>query len=281
MWAKISPDFQKVHDFLSNYSVQAFSDGEHVSEYLNFFALEALCAELDREAFGGAPAISAATQPDFEKLCRLHFIALTRKPFCTLQFGAGYETAILADAMRLLSEHFGEWAATLTPERPVFRIYSVEESAARADVARARLSAALSEHVDLSVSAVQLGEHDLRPVTLYDMLPDVTPDLIYLGGPAPGAAEGAFNGLSLTAPGRQPMSADLLRMEFLIEPGALIMIDGRGANARLLRAYLRRPWSYAYEAAADAHFFELNDDPPDPQNRIKLDFCIGGEWLLD
>ena len=77
------------------------------------------------------------------------------------------------------------------------------------------------------------------------------------------------------------MSADMLRLEFFVEPGGLIMMDGRGANARLLRAYLRRQWSYAYEPAADAHFFELNDDPADPQNRKKLDFCIGGDWLLD
>ncbi|WP_143002867.1 hypothetical protein [Nitrosospira sp. Nsp1] len=42
-------------------------------------------------------------------MCRLHWIALSRKVINTLEFGSGYSTAILADAMRTLNGHFGEW----------------------------------------------------------------------------------------------------------------------------------------------------------------------------
>lgn len=280
MWEKISPDFRRTDAFLSEFNIHAFGDGERVSEYLNHFALDALFTELDRDAFGGArPATVAA--PDFERLCRLHYLALTRKSFCALIFGAGYETAALAEAMRFLNEHFGEWATAHAPDRAPFRVYAVDEDAKRAEIATARLGARLTPFAEIRHAPLELGLHDNRPATFYAATPDIRPDLIYLDGPAAGAAKGAINGVSLSAPGRPALSADLLRYEFLLEPGALILIDGRPANARFLRAYLRRPWSYAYDPGSDAHFFELCEDPYDAQNRTRLDFQLGGEWLLD
>ncbi|MCI4664408.1 MAG: hypothetical protein MRY74_06765 [Neomegalonema sp.] len=276
---EISPDFRRVHEFFSEFNVQSFSDGERVSEYLNHFSLDKICANYQPAAPGDTASLTAP--PDYERLCRLHFILLSRKPFCTLAFGSGYETAVIAAALQLLQEHFGDWAATQTPGRPVFHLHAVEESEKRAANALARLDERLKSCVTISVSSVRLAEHDCRPVTFYDQLPDVTPDLLYIDGPTTKAADGTIGGLSLSAAGRHPMSADPLRMEFLFEPGALIMIEGRSANARLLRAYLRRAWSYAFDAQSDAHFFELSEDPYDPANRIKLDFCIGGDWLLD
>lgn len=280
MWEQISPDFRRTHTFLAEFSVQAFGDGERVSEYLNFFALDAVFSALDEEAFGDAPPISAPP-PDFERLCRLHFLALTRKTFCPLALGAGHETIALAEAMRLLSEHFGEWAAAHAPDRAPFQVYAVEEDPRRAEETTRRLGARLGPFATVARSDAETILHDNRPVSVYAALPDVRPDFVYLGGPAPGAPKGAVGGLSLSAPGRPALSADALRYEFLFEPGALIVMDGRAANARLLRAYLRRPWSYAFEPTSDAHFFELCEDPYDAQNRQRLDFCLGGEWLLD
>lgn len=167
------------------------------------------------------------------------------------------------------------------PDRTPFRVFSVEDDPRRVEVASKRLGPRLSPFADVRRSPLELILHDNRPVTLYAELPDIRPDFLYIAGPARGAASGAVGGLSLSAPGRPALSADALRFEFLLEPGALVLLDGRTANARLLRAYLRRPWSYAFEPGSDSHFFELCEDPYDAQNRTRLDFCLGGEWLLD
>ena len=76
------------------------------------------------------------------------------------------------------------------------------------------------------------------------------------------------------------MSADILRFEFFLEPGTLILIDGRTANARFLKAYLRRNWAYLHDPAGDIHYFELQEEPLGPFNKAKLDFCLNGKWLL-
>jgi hypothetical protein len=76
------------------------------------------------------------------------------------------------------------------------------------------------------------------------------------------------------------MSADILRFEFFLEPGTLVIIDGRTQNARFLRSYLRRNWAYRHDRSLDVHFLELQEEPIGPLNQRKLDFCLKGKWLL-
>jgi hypothetical protein len=77
-----------------------------------------------------------------------------------------------------------------------------------------------------------------------------------------------------------PMSADILRFEFFLEPGTLILVDGRTQNARFLKAYLKRNWAYQHDPIGDIHYFELQENALGPYNKRKMDFCLGGNWLL-
>ena len=77
-----------------------------------------------------------------------------------------------------------------------------------------------------------------------------------------------------------PMSADILRFEFFLEPGTLILVDGRTANARFLKSYLRRGWNYKHDSIGDVHYFELNEDPLGKYNKLKLEFCLDNDWLI-
>ena len=54
-----------------------------------------------------------------------------------------------------------------------------------------------------------------------------------------------------------PMACDILKLENFYTPGTIIVVDGRGANAKFLKDNFKRNWLYKYEC--DQHCFYLND----------------------
>ena len=103
-----------------------------------------------------------------------------------------------------------------------------------------------------------MGSFNDRICTFYDSTPNVSPDLIYLDAPDQHSVLGDVGGVSTRHKDKMPMSGDILRMEHFLLPGTLIVIDGRTANARFLKANLQRNWAYDYDKNFDQHFFELD-----------------------
>jgi hypothetical protein len=117
-----------------------------------------------------------------------------------------------------------------------------------------------------------------RICTYYENLPNVNPDLIYLDGPDQHNTIGDIRGIHTREMERLPMAADLLAIEHFLLPGTLIIVDGRTANARFLKANFQRNWEYSYSADFDQHFFELIEPPLGPYNAIQIEFCLGNNW---
>jgi len=281
--------FEQTREFLGDFSLVSFHDPVQVEAYSCHFGLRQICGELEADR---APVRSDENkrpvtvredkpfEPEFADLCRLHYLVLSRKAINVLEFGSGYSTAIMADAMRLLSPHFSAWAhAQILADAP-FHVYSVEEEQRFLEISRRRLGDELQPYATISRSSVDVMLHDNRIATVYTRLPDISPDLIYLDGPSQFATTQEINGISFNRQARMPMSADLLRLEFFLEPGTLVVVDGRTANARFLKAYFKRHWAYLHDPVGDIHYFELQEEPLGPFNRRKLDFCLGGRWLL-
>ena len=289
MDTQISRAFAEVKGLLQAYCLASFHDPAQVESYAGHFALRQVCRELEadraaiRSAEGKRPVSvtdDKPFEPEFADLCRLHYLVLSRKAINVLEFGSGYSTAIMADAMRLLSPHFAAWAhAQIRADAP-FHVYSVEEEQRFLEISRRRLGDELQPYATISRSSVDVMLHDNRIATVYTRLPDISPDLIYLDGPSQFATTQEINGISFNRQARMPMSADLLRLEFFLEPGTLVVVDGRTANARFLKAYFKRQWAYLHDPVGDIHYFELQEEPLGPFNRRKLDFCLGGRWLL-
>ncbi len=218
-------------------------------------------------------------KPELNDLCRLHWLATSRKSCQILEFGSGYSTLILADAMRINEEKHLNWAkSNLRIEEP-FTIHSLEESSSYMQITQTRLGA-LEKYVKLAHSKVFLTEFRGNYVTFYEEVPNILPDLIYLDGPSQYAAKNIINGFSINTPFRMPMSADILRLEFFLEPGTLIIVDGRGANANLLKRELKRNWKYFFDQVGDVHLFELQDEFFGKLNKIKFNYCLNDGWLL-
>lgn len=115
--------------------------------------------------------------------------------------------------------------------------------------------------------------------TLFEFLPAFTADFIYLDGPDCGHNQilGDVNGYSLnfgdsTRSYGLPMSGDLIRLEPHFWPGTLIMIDGRGGNARFLLNNFKRNEKYAFDSEIDQHSFYLDETPWGKTSTILLEF---------
>ncbi|HVW63730.1 MAG TPA: hypothetical protein VHB01_01855 [Nitrosospira sp.] len=219
-------------------------------------------------------------EPQYDDLCRLHWIALSRKAINILELGSGYSTAVLADAMRILHEHFGRWARKSVRSDNPFHAYSVEEEQRFLEITHSRLGPELQTFATVSRSSVEVLIHDNRIASIYTKLPNISPDFIYIDGPSQFATTQEIHGFSFNSKARMPMSADILRWEFFLEPGTLILMDGRTANARFLKSYLRRNWAYLHDSIGDIHYFELQEEPLGPFNKLKLEFCLNGNWLI-
>jgi hypothetical protein len=278
-------EFELIKENIERFSLTSFHDSAKVEEYAEIFGLKSL---FETQKTKSKKDINLAVkefeetpyEPVYEELCRLHWICLTRKVINTLEFGSGFSTVVLADAMRILKEHFGGWAQEKIRTEIPFHIYAVEEEQRFVEITKKRLGDTLAPYVTISRSSVDILLHDNRITTVFSQLPNISPDFIYLDGPSQHATTTDINGISLNTKVRMPMSSDILKFEFFLEPGTLILVDGRTANARFLKSYLRRNWAYWHDVAGDVHFFELQEEPLGPFNDLKMNFCLNGKWLI-
>lgn len=274
---------------LKSFTLLDFNNPAKVAEYVEVFDIRGLCTtlEADRIASRASGMLGSVTafeekpmEPQYDDLARLHWIALSRKTINVLEFGSGFSTAILADAMRRLHRYFADWVKeNIRVENP-FHVYTVEEDQRFLEISRSRLGCRLSPFASITRSSVELTTHDSRIATVFTKVPNVSPDLIYLDGPSQYATTEELNGFSIASRVRMPMSADILRFEFFLEPGTLVITDGRTQNARFLKSYLRRSWAYEHDPVGDIHYFELQEEPLGRFNRRKMEFSLNGQWLL-
>jgi hypothetical protein len=276
-------------DEARNYSLDDFADQARLKDYAARFGLLDVLRQLDIDAVPVASTGAARPpiafqekpfEPVYGDLCRLHWLCASRRALSVLEFGSGFSTVVMAHAMRLLCAHHGAWALENTRIQQPFHIHAIEEEPRFVEITRRRLEGPLAECASVYHSSVELALHDSRLTSIYSRLPNVASDLIYLDGPSQYATTQEVHGTHFGSSERMPMSSDLLRIEFFLEPGTLIVVDGRTANARFLKAYFKRNWAYRHYPDSDIHLFELQEEPLGKLNRAKLEFCLGGNWLL-
>ena len=133
--------------------------------------------------------------------------------------------------------------------------------------------------INFHLAKLSISEFSNRVCTFYDPIPNICPDLIYLDGPDQFSPAGDIRGLSTSHQDRMPMSADILVFEHFLQPGTLVIVDGRTANARFLACNLQRQWAHYYSKDWDQHFFELQEEPLGIYNKRMLDHCLGEEYF--
>ncbi len=209
--------------------------------YWRSSGLEAILDELRAEPERPIP-------PDIPDLVRLHRLIRERPCVTVLEFGVGFSTLVMAHALAANESLFGaEMRKSATRNSHLFQLFSVDANPAWIERTQRRLLPSLNNRVYVAHSAVSATTFGGRLCHLYDVIPDVIPDLIYVDGPDPHDVGGAIHGLTFQTMERTVMAADLLLMEPTLLPGTIVVIDGRENNARFLVRNLQRPVEVSHQ----------------------------------
>ncbi|MDH3347084.1 MAG: hypothetical protein OEM02_03145 [Desulfobulbaceae bacterium] len=247
-----------------------------------YIVSEGLDKIIDFAAFGGysesvfdnvSGKLKSSFPPEAGDLVRLHKLIRSRKCFTVLEFGVGYSTIVMADALRKNQQ---EWEALSKPpevrNRFMFQIFTVDTSKKWLATTRDRIPAELAQRMHLSHSEVEIGTFNGQLCHYYKQLPNIVPDFIYLDGPDPKAVQGEINGLSFQCDERTVMSGDLLLMESIFLPGTFILVDGRTNNVRFLQRNFTRDYEVKWDMEGDVTTFELQEERLGKYNLVGSDF---------
>ena len=212
-------------------------------------------------------------RPDYCDLAKLHFLARKHKSIEVLEFGSGFSTMILAHAMKLNRNDFLEKVQGKFRNPNLFCCVSVEENQVFFNATKRYLEDTnLDPFGSVVLSSVTGIDHLGRVATIYESIPAVSPDFVFLDGPSQFAWTGSIRNVQTNDVRRMPMSADLIALEYYLEPGTIILVDGRTNNARFLRDFFRRRWVYAHDIEQDLSCFVLDEPPIGLLNRAKMQF---------
>lgn len=200
--------------------------------------------------------------PQIDDLARIHRLIRERKIATVLEFGIGYSTITMCDA---LMKNKREWEAL--DDKPdvrnnhMFEIHSVDASEKWLTHWTEQVPPEFEGLIHTYFSPVSIETFQGRLCHLYESIPDVVPDFIYLDGPHPSQVEGQHRGMSFECLERTVMSADILELESTLLPGTCILVDGRTNNARFIEQNLQRDFKCDERPNEDVTFFELDEEP--------------------
>jgi hypothetical protein len=207
--------------------------------------------------------------PELDDLIRLHFLVISRKVITILEFGVGHSTLVFDHALSINKYLHEAYVESNLRSSNNFELHSVDNSKKWIKYTKNKSNL---ENTTFHLSKCYMSEFNGRICTFYKNIPNICPDLIYLDGPSQHSAIGNIRGISTRNSDRVPMAGDILAIEHFLLPGTLIVVDGRSANARFLKANLQRLWDYTFIEEYDQHFFELIEHPLGPINRMRIDF---------
>ena len=236
-------------------------------------------AAIDKKPFEAVdPKNEVPMGPEWDDLMNLFALVRQRRVTQILEFGCGYSTSVFAHALILNDNDYGSHVRSELRRSNPFHLNVVDDMEQYAEITESRLSEKMRKHVSFHVSSVRMTTFNDRICTEYEKLPNICPDFIYLDGPSQDSATGDVNGISTRHADRLPMACDILRMEHFLLPGTLIVVDGRTANARFLKANFQREWRHKHDLDGDVHYFELAEHPLGKLNRLQLEYCLGSDW---
>ena len=213
---------------------------------------------------------------DVNDLVNLHKTILKRKVFTVMEFGIGYSTIIMADA---LLKHKKEYDK-LT-EKPyvrvndMFKIFSIDTNNLwiKRFEENIKKFPEIKDIIEVVYSDIHINTFNGRICHFYDNLPSINPQMIYIDGPDTKDVKGNINGFTFNNPDITVMSGDPLLIEPILIPGTIIIVDGRKNNSYFLKNNFQRNWKYTKNQELDIDTFELIDESLGIYNTNMLEYC--------
>jgi hypothetical protein len=245
-------------------------------EYYRSEGLDKIFEAVDTVGYGPNEAIDINNitpfLPDLDDLVRLHQIIRQRKVLTVMEFGVGYSTVVMADALAKNKADYEHMLKDIRCLHP-FKIFSVDADEHWIEEAWRKFPDYLKSFASISYSEVYMGAFNDRFCHYYKNLPNVTPDFIYLDGPSGHQVKGMVDGSDFRDNmERTVIAGDLLRLEPTFTPGAFIVVDGRANNARFLKNNFQRNWKVNEDQIAELTTFELTEPPLGVYNLKRLQF---------
>tara|TARA_B100000780_G_C21123505_1_gene455319 strand:- start:826 stop:1617 length:792 start_codon:yes stop_codon:yes gene_type:complete len=218
--------------------------------------------------------ISNPYKPDLKDLYRLYFFIISNKRTTVMEFGSGWSSLVMALALSELCSKYSKDILKLRRNNP-FELFIVENEKKFLNITKKRLKKfknKINIKINYFYTDVLMTMHNGFITTKYKKLPICNPDFIYLDGPDQFNVKGNCDGISIRHIDMMPMNSDILKIEYFLVPGTIIIVDGRGANSIFLKNNFQRKWFYKYDKIFDQHVFALNDPSIGRYNDLLLKF---------
>jgi len=216
-------------------------------------------------------------KPELQDLYMLYQYILLNKRTTILEFGSGWSSLIFCLAIQDLKKKYKNKIANLRRHNP-FEIFILENEKKFLNISKNRIKKYNNKKsnsfikINYIFSTVQMILYEGKIATEYMKIPTCSPDFIYLDGPDQFKVSNNINGITTAHKDMMPMVSDLLKIEYFLTPGTIIVCDGRGANANFLKHHFKRNWIYKYDKKNDQHIFYLDSQTLGKINQLQLDF---------
>ena len=210
---------------------------------------------------------------DWYDVYYLHNTIIKEKVINVIDIGLGHSTIVMADALRRNKKKYNSFVKKNIRKSDPFVVYSIDASHQWVKEFKLRDDyKMLKEYINVSYSDVKTGTFNDRICSYYSNFPNIAADLIYVDAPGMYDIKGSLDGTSFHNVERVPLAADLLRIEYLLTPGTIIIVDGRFSNSRFLKNNFQREWSYKENMSYDFSEFRLIEKPIGRFNKIQNQF---------
>ena len=219
--------------------------------------------------------------PNLQDLYRLYQFVILNKRTTILEFGSGWSSLIFSLALSENKKKYSKEIKQLRRNTP-FELFVLENKKKYLNQSKNRIKKfrnklgkdKFSSKINWHFSDVVMDIINNRYCTQYKKLPLCSPDFIYLDGPNLFTVKNKINNFTTDHKDLMPMVGDLIKIEYFLTPGTIIVTDGRSANAQFLRENFRRNWIYEYSKEFDQSLFYLNAECLGKWNKLQMKFYL-------
>ena len=201
-------------------------------------------------------------KPNLLDLYFLFKIITLNKRLTVLEYGCGWSSLVLSLALKENEKNFKKNIKSLRKKNK-FELHIFDNYKSFLNTTKSNMNKFLKgiTNTKFIFSKCIMTEYLGNYCSIYEKKLNINPDLIYLDGPSQfGTLNNKKFNFNTDNHDFMPMSADILKYEFFLVPGTIIVIDGRGANVNFLKKMFKRNWSHKYNKLIDQHYFLLNDE---------------------
>lgn len=216
-----------------------------------------------------------AYSPIVEELYFLFNFVKINKRLTILEFGSGWSSLFFSIALLENKKKYFDYCKNNLSNSNLFELFILENEKKYLNISKKRIEKFHNNRdikINYQLSDVIMTKFQGRYSHEFKKLPLCSPDLIYLDGPDQFKVKAKKNSFNINCKDLMPMGSDILKIEFFLQPGTIIIIDGRGANFQFLKAFLKRKWSFKYISQVDKYIMYLDAPSLGKINTNRLKF---------